>query len=55
MDDSLYEVKAENNKISIRVGDENVIELSPRGTVNLIEDLIKGLERVDPLRVERFK
>jgi hypothetical protein len=54
MDDSLYEIKTGDDRVMIRIGDENMIELSPRGTVDLIEDLIKGLEKVDPLRAERF-
>jgi hypothetical protein len=54
MDDSLYEIKTGDNRVMIRIGDENVVELSPRGTVDLIEDLITGLEKVDPLRAERF-
>lgn len=54
MDDSLYRIKIKSDQLMIQIGDQTMIELSPRGVVDLIHELITGLEQLDPLRAERF-
>jgi hypothetical protein len=54
----IYNIRPpEGEKLSVqfyRLDDGWVLVLSPPETVRFIEDLITGLEKLDPLRAERF-